>query len=70
MSSLIINWRIGEWFLQVNPPRHWRHEGWGTLHRVPGRPRSGEPYCAFYQGTGYALLLALLVAVLIGWAVA
>lgn len=84
MSNLFINWRFGGWFFQVardfyrpigienrpdSAPADLRW-GWFRVSHLPGRPRDGEPFCAFYQGTGYALLLALLVAVLIGWAVA
>lgn len=68
MSSLIINWRIGSWFLQVEPPRYWRN-GWGSLRRVPGRGKH-EPFCAFYQGGGYLLLALILIAALVGWVAA
>jgi len=70
MSSLIINWRFGGWFLQIDRPGNWGLGHSFRLSRVPGRPRPGESWAAFYQGRGYFLALLLLVAALIGWGVA
>lgn len=67
MSSLIINWRFGGWFLQIDHPRHWRHRV-ANLSRLPDRPLSDERWIAFYQGRRYALALAVLVALLVWWA--
>ncbi len=80
MSSLIINWRFGGWFLQVEPWRHWRsYYGAAkdrrrhisapvTLRRVPNRPKVGESSVAFYQGRRYAVAIVLLIGALIMWA--
>jgi hypothetical protein len=71
VSSLIINWRFFGWFLQVEPPRHWRTDGrLGRLSHVPGRPKAGEPWVEFYQGRGYFLALLLVTAAVVGWALA
>lgn len=78
MSNLIINWRFGRWFFQVERFSDWRNrDGWSrrygnkpvrlTRHQ---RPRSsGEPLVELYQGKGYAVLLAVLIAALVWWIV-
>jgi hypothetical protein len=74
VSSLIINWRIWCWFLQVQPwgdwARNWRNGRANvTWTSLPGRPRKGEAPVALYQGRRYALLLVLLVLAIL-WVVA
>ena len=65
MSSLIINWRFGRWFFQVDRPSHWRTDGRIVkLSRVPG-PRPGF---AIYQGRGYFGGLVVLLGLIL-WAV-
>jgi hypothetical protein len=73
VSSLIINWRIWCWFLQVEPWADWarnRRNGRAnvTWTRVPGRPKQGEWPVAFYQGRAYAALLILAGVLLAIWA--
>lgn len=72
MSSLIINWRFGCWFLQVEPWADWlRNRRTGrrnvTLTAVPGRPKRGEALVSIYQGRAYAALLMLAMVLLVLW---
>jgi hypothetical protein len=73
MSSLIINWRFGRWFLQVEPWSDWaRNRRWGrrnvTLTPASNRPRAGESWVSLYQGRRYAVALAVLLGLIV-WAV-
>jgi hypothetical protein len=68
MSSLIINWRFGGWFLQIDRPGNWGRGHGFRLEHVPGRPGRGEALVALYQGRRYAVALAVLAALLIWWA--
>jgi hypothetical protein len=75
VSSLIINWRIWCWFLQVQPwgdwARNWRTGRANvTWTRLPGRPKRGEWPVSVYQGRGYAALLLVLLVLAILWVVA
>lgn len=67
MSSLMINWRFWGWFLQIERPSAWRYR-WGRVSHLPGRPCPGEPWVAFYAGRRYAVLLGVLTAALLWWA--